>query len=117
MTDRPLYRYAASLVRVVDGDTVVLEIDLGFNIRHRAHVRLFGVNTPELRAPTKSAGLDAKMFAATWFWGAPPLYIESNRYDEREKYGRILATIFRADDPVSLNDALLSAGLAVPMAG
>ena len=44
----PAYRYRAKLVRVVDGDTIDLDIDLGFYIRITERVRLEGVNTPEI---------------------------------------------------------------------
>jgi micrococcal nuclease len=116
MKDRPLYRYAARLVRVIDGDTVILEIDQGFKqFRHDQSVRLLGVNTPEIHGPTASAGLDAQMFTRTWFLGFPPVYIESYRDREQDSFGRILAVVYREGDPVSLNDALVTAGKATKM--
>jgi len=44
-----MYRYQAKLIRVVDGDTVDAEIDLGFNIYIRERIRLMGIDTPETR--------------------------------------------------------------------
>lgn len=116
MTDRPLYRYSAKLIRVIDGDTVVLEIDLGFRCSiHDQHVRLLGVNTPELNGPNGLQAVDAKLFTTLWFRDAPTVYIESYRDRELDSFGRILARVFREGDPVSLNDALLAAGKAVQM--
>lgn len=116
MTDRPLYRYQAKLIRVIDGDTVVLEIDQGFKqFRHDQHARLLRVNAPELHGPEASKGLDAQMFTQTWFMGHPAVYIESYRDREVDSFGRILVIIYREGDPVSLNDALLTAGKAVQM--
>lgn len=116
MTDRPLYRYSAKLIRVIDGDTVVLEIDLGFRCRiHDQHVRLLGLDTPELHGPDALKGIAAQMFTTTWFRSSATVYIESYRDQEQDSFGRILARVFREGDPVSLNDALLVAGKAIPM--
>lgn len=114
---RPLYRYTARPLRAVDGDTIEVVLQLGFNIELTDHVRLFGINTPEVVGADAARGHEAKLFTALWLNGASRLYVESNRFNAREKYGRILATVFRDDDAVSLNDALLVAGLAVPMGG
>jgi micrococcal nuclease len=116
MTDRPLYRYEAKLIRVVDGDTIVLEIDQGFRqFRHDQHVRLLGVDTPELNGPDAWKAIAARQFTTMWFRDAPSVYIESYREREQDSFGRILARVFREGDPVPLNDALLAAGKAVKM--
>lgn len=107
-----LYRYSAHPVRAVDGDTIEVILDLGFNIQLLDHVRLFGLNTPELDGPEAERGQEAMDFTASWIAGAIRLYIESNKFNSREKYGRILATVFRDEDVVSLNVALVKAGLA-----
>jgi micrococcal nuclease len=110
-----LYRYQARALRVVDGDTIQVEIDLGFNVRLRQHVRLYGVNCPETHGPNASeAGKVATAFTAQWLAGWPPLVLHSRKYDEREKYGRVLATIYREGDAESLNDALIRTGNAIP---
>jgi micrococcal nuclease len=106
-----LYRYAAKLERVIDGDTLILTIDLGFHIYMQEHVRLFGVNTPEIYGPGSSeAGKDAHAYTEQWLAKAGPLCIVSRRYDAREKYGRVLAEVYREGDPTSLNDALINSG-------
>src|SRR4051812_39086716 len=101
MNDRPLYRYSAKLIRVIDGDTVVLEIDLGF--RHHIHdqrVRLLGVNAPELHGSTVLKGVEAQEFTRAWFRGSVSVYIESYRDEEVDHFGRILAVVYREGDPV-----------------
>ena len=55
--------YNAKVVRVVDGDTIDLLVDLGFSIHHKVRVRLYGINTPESRTrdlEEKALGLKAK---------------------------------------------------------
>ncbi len=111
-----MYRYAAIPVRVVDGDTIVLNIDLGFHIHNIQFVRLYGVNTPEIRGVNAvPEGIIAREFTAAWLAGRTDLVLHSRRYDEREKYGRVLGTIYRGDEPESLNDALIRTGNAVVM--
>ncbi len=55
-----MYEYRARIVRVIDGDTVEAEVDLGFHISSRMMLRLFGINTPEIKGSTKPAGLSAR---------------------------------------------------------
>lgn len=106
-----LYRYAARFVRIVDGDTVVLDIDLGFRIRLQEHVRLFGVDTPEIFGRNATPdGRAAVAFTSAWFADDPQLMLQSHGLTEREKYGRVLGTIYRDGDIVSLNDALILSG-------
>lgn len=112
-----LHRYTARPIRAVDGDTIVATLVLGVNVElAEEHVRLFGVNTPELVGADAVRGKAAKVFTTLWIDQALKLYLLSNEFKPREKYGRILATVFRDDDPISLNDALVAAGLAAPMA-
>lgn len=86
-----MFQYQAQVVRVVDGDTIYLDIDLGFFIRMTISVRLYGVNTPELRGETRAAGLQAKAYVAT----ALPVgsTVVAKTY-KAEKYGRYLADIY-----------------------
>jgi hypothetical protein len=55
----PAYIYRAVCDRVVDGDTVIANVDLGFNVHIIVPVRIRGVNAPEVHGPTKDAGLEA----------------------------------------------------------
>lgn len=106
-----LYTYAIEIVRVVDGDTLEADIDLGFNIVAREFIRLYDVDTPEVYGRyAEPAGALASQFTKDWLEGQTGLILDSRRYDARGKYGRCLGEIFRPDDPVSLNDALIHAG-------
>ena len=61
--------YGATVLNVIDGDTIDLMIDLGFSIHHKIRVRLYGVNTPESRTKDlaeKAMGLKAKSFTKDW---------------------------------------------------
>lgn len=104
------YLYAATLVRVTDGDTVVLEIDVGFRLTATMPIRLLGVNTPEMNL---TAGKAARSWAVDWFEQHPPALTVATAKDP-EKYGRWLGVIHAAPDPASLNEALVAAGVAVP---
>lgn len=111
-----LWRYRAKAVRVIDGDTIVMDIDLGFRTMILSEpVRLAGINTPELIGADAARARQAREFVEAWLSGNPTLYIQTQLAHEREKYGRILATVHRESDLISLNDALLSASLAVRM--
>ena len=106
------YDYRATLVRVIDGDTLVFDVDLGFSIHSLHHVRLRGVNAPELRT---DAGPPARQWVIEWFAARPgPITLVTAKGRETEKYGRYLGNVFAAGD--HLNVDLLNAGHAVPMA-
>lgn len=107
-----LYRYKATMIRIVDGDTWEGLLDLGLNITIQEMIRLYGVNTPELHGASKEAGQRAKLF--TEFWMADKvLYITSELFRPYDSFGRVLATVYREGDAVSLNEALLRSGNAV----
>ncbi len=116
-----MFEYPATLVRVVDGDTMYFDVDLGFFIRMTIEVRLKGLNTPEIRGPEREAGLKAKAFVEQALPVGAPVILTT--YKE-EKYGRYLADVrylpgakTRAEVAAngrSLNKELLEKGLAVP---
>lgn len=88
--------YGATLLKVIDGDTIELMIDLGFNIHHKIRVRLYGVNTPESRTKDlaeKEMGLKAKSFTQDWLTNHKWVFVNTIP-DKNDKYGRILARIF-----------------------
>jgi micrococcal nuclease len=89
-----IYIYKASLIRVVDGDTVDLIIDLGFDTLRKERFRLYGVDAPEMR--TKE-GKEAK----AWLWEAlqplEAIYVQTIQLStkaKRDKYGRFLAVLY-----------------------
>lgn len=107
------YTYLAKLVRLIDADTVELDVDLGFKVYHRIIVRLDRLNAPERSNPNHKA---AFQWLQTQLYGNGPLRIVT-RKDKQEKYGRYLAEIYYSTDTVSINQQMLDNGYAVPYSG
>ena len=87
-----MYNYKAKLIRTVDGDTVDLMVDLGFDIWHKIRVRLAGINTPESRTrdkKEKKLGLKAKKFTENFLKGHE-IIVHTNK---QGKFGRFLANL------------------------
>ena len=82
--------YPARLTRVIDGDTVIVEVDHGFRIYSTQTVRVLGVNAPELRNP---GGREAKAFVEQWTAVAGVWPLTINATATTDKYGRRLAAI------------------------
>ena len=86
-----MYEYRANIVRVVDGDTVDVDIDLGFGVwLHKQRIRLYGIDSPESRTrdlDEKKYGLMAKEFLKKELADGAVL---KTRLDGKGKYGRIL---------------------------
>ena len=102
--------YGATVLKVIDGDTLDLMIDLGFNIHHKIRVRLYGVNTPESRTKDlkeKAAGMKAKKFTEDWLSEHKWVYINTIP-DKNDKYGRILAKVFSSEDVENKSTACLN---------
>jgi micrococcal nuclease len=112
-----MYEYRAKIERVIDGDTVICLIDLGFHCYHRESIRLYGINCPEVHGDTKNKGLQAKAFTEKWVAEAAPLsdwpFILQTQ--KGETFGRFVADIRRASDLSWLNKELLSSGNAVEL--
>tara|TARA_R110000850_G_scaffold161286_3_gene285861 strand:+ start:1015 stop:1458 length:444 start_codon:yes stop_codon:yes gene_type:complete len=110
-----LYQYKAEIVRVIDGDTVVANIDLGFNVwRRDEHLRLHGIDTPERRKATMDTWKAAKTALAGRVEGREvTICTVKNRRggEETGKYGRYLVKIYDGDELV--NDWMLEQGYAV----
>jgi len=104
------------VVKVVDGDTVDVFIDLGFNIFHVERLRLNRVDAPETLTKDKNEkkyGMEAKSFVSDWLKEQKKIKIQTFKDD---KYGRILAE-FIGDGNICLNDLLLNEGYAWPYDG
>jgi endonuclease YncB( thermonuclease family) len=112
-----MYEYNCKIVRVIDGDSIIIDIDLGFSHWiHGESIRLYGVDTPQCRtrdAEEKAAGLLAKKFVedALHVGGT---YTLTTR--EKGKFGRYLGVIMLSDR-TSINAALVTEHLAVPYHG
>ena len=111
-----LYHYKMTVTRVVDGDTIYGDVDLGFNIGvKKMEFRLSEVNTPEIKGATRTAGLESKKFVEDVLLNKEVCIL--TKKDTKEKWGRYLAEIFYKDESgnyVSLNKELVTKGLAVP---
>lgn len=106
MTD--FYQYQAKVLRIIDGDTVDLEVDLGFDVFQRMRIRLFGINAPEMSTPE---GKVARFrFGQELPLGAT-VHLNSIK-DKRDKYGRYLGILVY--NGVNMNDWLVEEGLADP---
>ena len=115
-----MYEYRFELDRVVDGDTVDINLDLGFDVRLvKQRVRLFGLNTPESRTrdlEEKQYGLAAKARLKELLENAKTLSLRTQIDKKaRGKYGRILGTLFA--DGISVNQTLLDEGHAIQYFG
>jgi len=115
-----MYEYRSSLVRIIDGDTVDVDLDLGFSvILKKQRVRLAGINTPESRTrdlPQKKYGLAAKYRLKELLAEDFPLTIKiSINKKARGKYGRILGTLWKGD--TNINQQLVDEGHAIEYYG
>ena len=101
-----LYNYAATVVSHIDGDTVVLSVDLGFKLTMTRPTRIYGINAPEKKTPDGVA-------AAAYLLGLLPVgaaVVIQTQKDKDDKYGRLLAKITCKDQDVSA--AMIAAGHA-----
>lgn len=107
MTHQP-YCYKARCIHVYDGDTVTLDISLGFGVTMREKIRLLGINTPEVRGKEKLDGLISRDRLRELIDGKDVIIVTHK--DKGGKYGRLLATIYL--DGVNINQQLVDEGLA-----
>ena len=107
--------YVRKVENVVDGDTIDVLIDLGFDILFASRVRLAGIDTPESRTKDlkeKALGLESKEYLKKALKDAKSVVIKTEKMDSSEKYGRILGWIYINDETVSLNDMMINDGYA-----
>jgi micrococcal nuclease len=110
-----MYQYKVKKVkRIIDGDTIDLDIDLGFGITLTHKVRLKDINAAETRTlnvEEKTKGLAAKEWLKKELSREGEWIIETTKDD---KYGRILGTLYLVGDPVTINERMLNEGIAYP---
>ena len=119
MSQQKLFHYKATVDRVIDGDTIDVTLDLGFDISYRGRIRFQGINAPESRtrdAVEKQAGLAAKRYVEDWINGHEQRVIIQTSLDDRGKFGRILGRILN-NEGECLNDEMVSLGHATPYDG
>jgi micrococcal nuclease len=107
--------YVRKVENVVDGDTIDVLIDLGFDILFQSRVRLAGIDTPESRTKDlkeKALGLESKEYLKKALKDAKSVVIKTEKMDSSEKYGRILGWVYINGDTESLNDKMINDGYA-----
>ena len=117
-----MYNYKATLLRVVDGDTVDAEIDLGFKIFIKERIRLMGIDTPESRTRNlaeKSWGKASSARLSQLLEEANGEFTLVTKKQKKGKFGRILGTlsISTKDGIVDANQVLIDEQLAIPYTG
>ena len=110
-----MYQYKIKKIkRIIDGDTVDLDIDLGFGVTLSHRVRLKDVNAAETKTldlEEKAKGLAAKEWLKKELSCEGEWVIETTKED---KYGRILGTLYLVGDPVTVNERMLNEGIVKP---
>jgi micrococcal nuclease len=103
-----MYQYKCKILKVIDGDTVDVATDLGFDIRLNMRVRLAGIDAPEMNTAEGKA-------SRLWLIDAMPVESEwtlATIKDRREKYGRYLGEFRQAENP-TINQMIVEAGHAI----
>ena len=110
-----MYEYRIKRInRVIDGDTVDVDIDLGFGITISHRVRLKGIDAAETRTKDleeKADGIKARLWLEKELSRKGEWIIDTTKED---KYGRILGTLYLVGDPVTVNERMLNEGIAKP---
>ena len=111
-----MYEYFVKEVKnVVDGDTIDVIIDLGFDILFSSRVRLAGIDTPESRTTDKAEkalGLESKDYLKKHLKDAKSVVIKTEKMNSSEKFGRILGWLYVNGDTESVNDKMINDGYA-----
>ena len=111
-----MYEYFVKEVKnVVDGDTIDVVIDLGFDILFASRVRLAGIDTPESRTTDKAEkalGLEAKEYLKKQLKDAKSVVIRTEKMNSSEKYGRILGWVYVNGESESVNNKMINDGYA-----
>ena len=106
------------VTKIVDGDTIDVMLDLGFDIKYKSRVRLFGIDTPESRTRDKvekKYGLLSKKFLQEQIKKSKKVTIKTYKGDETGKFGRILGDVFL--NGKSVNSLMCQKGHAVEYYG
>lgn len=106
-----MYQYEVDVLRVVDGDTIDVMVDLGFDIKTKKRVRLYGINAPETRTrdrDEKVRGYESKEFLINFLKNKQEIILNSL---DIGKYGRVVGEIIV--DGINANKLLVSEGHAI----
>jgi len=103
-----MYTYKAKVTKIVDGDTIDVDIDLGFYIRVTKRIRFSFINAPERYT---DAGKQATSFLNSTI-PVGSFVIIKTEIDKADKYGRVLAEIFTDENSISVNKTMIEKGYA-----
>jgi len=107
--------YVKQVTKVVDGDTIDVVIDLGFDISFNTRVRLAGIDTPESRTrdlTEKALGLESKKYLADRLKNAKNIVIKTEKINSTEKFGRVLGWLYVNGEGNSINVEMINKGYA-----
>ena len=111
-----MFEYRVKQVtKVVDGDTIDVDIDLGFSISYSQRLRLAGIDTPESRTSDKfekTLGLESKDYLKYKLKDAKEVVVKTELPDSSEKYGRILGWVYVDGNTKSINEQMIEDGYA-----
>ena len=120
-----MYEYRCKIVKVIDGDTVDVDIDLGFGVwLHKERVRMMGIDTPESRTrdlEEKKFGLLSKEYVKSYLQVGHKAKMVCKSYDAKGKFGRILGDFALYDSVTDserhLTDMMINDGYGVKYEG
>ena len=113
-----MYEYGCQVTRVVDGDTIDVDLDLGFDIIYKCRVRLYGIDTPESRTRNKDEKVRGKLaakFLKDAISNGKNVILQTQLKDSKGKFGRVLASV--VVDGININQQMVTNHLAVRYEG
>ena len=113
-----MYEYGCKVTRVVDGDTIDVDLDLGFDIIYKCRVRLYGIDTPESRTRNKDEKVRGKLaakFLKDAISNGKNVILQTQLKDSKGKFGRVLASV--VVDGININQQMVTNHLAVRYEG
>jgi micrococcal nuclease len=110
-----LYEYLAKVVNIYDGDTMTLDVDLGFGVwLAKQKVRLLGIDTPEIRGNERADGVFVRDYLRALLPVGETVKIQTFKSSNKGKYGRWLAVVYMQmqNEWLNINEHLLDQGMA-----
>ena len=108
-----MYQYKARILEIIDGDTLKVELSLGFDIYHRVSLRLVDINAPEVRTlneEVKKYGLRAKEKLEEYVNGGGEgnVIVSTLKPNPQDKWGRVLGTLYKEGQNLTASEYMLA---------